>query len=47
MIPYKIEGKQCGRDKNGVFDCKCGKCIPLCKDKSNDRCDSSNDGRKS
>lgn len=47
MIPYKIEGKQCGRDKNGVFQCKCGKCEPLCTNKSKDGSDSSNDSRKS
>lgn len=23
---YAIVGKDCGRDKNGVFRCVCGKC---------------------
>lgn len=23
---YIISGAECGRDKNGVFHCKCGKC---------------------
>lgn len=25
---YTIVGKNCGRDKNGVFKCVCGKCYP-------------------
>ena len=23
---YEIVGKNCGRDKNGIFRCVCGKC---------------------
>lgn len=23
---YAIVGKKCGRDKNGIFRCVCGKC---------------------
>lgn len=23
---YTIVGKDCGRDKNGIFRCACGKC---------------------
>lgn len=26
MKSYKINGQDCGRDKNGVFHCVCGKC---------------------
>lgn len=47
MVPYKIEGEQCGRDKNGVFHCECGKCEPLRTNKSKDGSDSSYDGGKS
>lgn len=25
---YTIIGPNCGRDKNGVFKCVCGKCYP-------------------
>lgn len=25
---YTLVGKYCGRDKNGVFKCVCGKCYP-------------------
>lgn len=37
LTPYKIVGKECGRDKNGVFRCKCGKCRPLSENKSENR----------
>lgn len=40
---YEISGEGCGRDKNGVFHCVCGKCKPLRK-KSEHRSDCSNDG---
>lgn len=26
MKSYEINGRNCGRDKNGVFHCVCGKC---------------------
>lgn len=26
---YRIQGKNCGRDADGVFHCECGKCIEL------------------
>ena len=26
---YEINGPDCGRDKNGVFHCVCGKCRPI------------------
>ena len=26
---YEINGPDCGRDKNGVFHCVCGKCKPI------------------
>ena len=41
-LGYKINSPNCGRDKNGVFHCKCGKCEPLFPKTSNDRSDSSN-----
>lgn len=28
---YKIVGRDCGRDRNGVFHCVCGQCRPLRK----------------
>ncbi len=31
-----IKSPSCGRDKNGVFHCKCGKCKVLFSEKSND-----------
>lgn len=47
MIPYKIEGERCGRDKNGDFNCKCGKCVPLCDNERCDCGDSSDNSRNS
>lgn len=48
---YRIVGKQCGRDKNGVFVCVCGKCElidpDICENGNNgcnDRGDSGNSG---
>ena len=29
LIAYEINGLKCGRDKNGIFHCYCGKCKPL------------------
>ena len=26
---YEINSPDCGRDKNGVFHCVCGKCKPI------------------
>ena len=26
MDAYRINSKECGRDKNGIFHCLCGKC---------------------
>ncbi len=26
---YEINGPDCGRDKNGVFHCVCGRCKPI------------------
>ena len=26
---YEINSPDCGRDKNGVFHCVCGKCRPI------------------
>lgn len=28
-MAYEINGPDCGRDKNGVFHCVCGKCRPI------------------
>ena len=28
-MAYEINGPNCGRDKNGVFHCVCGKCRPI------------------
>lgn len=32
---YLIQSPDCGRDKNGQFYCKCGKCKPLMKTRQN------------
>ncbi len=40
---YEVVGRNCGRDKNGVFRCVCGKCKPLRKQSKNRR-NSGNDG---
>lgn len=37
----KTTGKDCGRDANGVFCCKCEKCRVLSDDQSHDRRNSS------
>lgn len=29
MVGHRIYGANCGRDKNGVFHCVCGKCEPI------------------
>lgn len=28
-MAYEVNGPDCGRDKNGVFHCVCGKCRPI------------------
>ena len=28
-MAYEINGPDCGRDKNGVFHCVCGRCKPI------------------
>lgn len=29
MIGYSIQIPHCGRDKYGLFHCRCGRCYPL------------------
>lgn len=53
MKSYKINGQNCGRDKNGVFHCVCGKCKETdsaakgddCRDGCNDGCNCRNGGK--
>lgn len=46
MDAYKINGDKCGRDKNGVFHCVCGKCEKLDTCKRENGNDSRDDSRK-
>lgn len=41
---YDIKSKHCGRDKNGVFHCECGKCKDLFPEISQNGNGSGNDG---
>lgn len=45
MKSYKINGQDCGRDKNGVFHCVCGKCKETgSAAKGDDGCDDGRNG---
>lgn len=44
MYGYRVVGKNCGRDRDGVFHCFCGKCECLEPNISKDSYDGSHDG---
>lgn len=46
MKSYEINGQDCGRDKNGVFHCVCGKCKETDSAAKGDHCrNGCDDGR--
>lgn len=46
MKAYRINSPKCGRDKNGVFHCACGKCCVIgSAAESENSCNGSNDSR--
>lgn len=45
-LRYDIKSPNCGRDKNGVFHCRCGKCKSFEIDQNRNNCgDNRGNGR--